>query len=482
MTKKALLIVTDIVLGAIVLAIATNIIADYIDIPLWAAVIICIAALGGLVAVNLTLQLSDRGKSIILEYGRPLAVGCVLGVVSSFVLIRVCGQYLGCFFQTFPEDLQSAFIAAVLPAAISGLVVLARKKPGWVLSGLAIAVILTVMVIELWLTFIVLPRNPDGTYRNPQCTLTPTPVPAPTVRPTNTLTTTATEAPTSMSTPALAPPTEVQAPEGPPVPASLGVTWVRPVDGMVMVSVPSGEFKMGSSDDEIDYELQLCNEEYDDCRREWFESEQPVHTVYLDGFWIDQTEITNAQYQRCVESGTCDLASDSSSFTRDSYYGNSAYDDYPVVHVSWRQAADYCRWIGGRLPTEAEWEYAARGPYGSIFPWGNRSPDNTLLNYNGNVGDTVEVGSYPNGMSWCGALDMAGNAWEWMNDWYGYDYYGRSPPKNPTGPPSGECRGLRGGNWSSNRKGIRAAQRDYYTPDWSPLYLVGLRCVMSPGE
>jgi formylglycine-generating enzyme required for sulfatase activity len=266
--------------------------------------------------------------------------------------------------------------------------------------------------------------------------------------------------------------------ESPPLSATkLGDTRLRSADGMMMVYVPAGTFDMGSSDYEIDREIQLCSLD-GHCERSSFESEQPVHTVHLDAFWVDRNEVTNAQYQLCVAARECSAPTETGSNTRDSYFGNEQYDDYPVIYVSWDQAANYCKWIGGRLPTEAEWEYAARGPQRVIFPWGNGRPDNTLSNYNGNVGDTTEVGTYQAGASWCGALDMAGNVWEWVSDWFSYDYYMRSPPRNPRGSVSGEVHGLRGGAWTSNQHRVRTAQRDYYTDEWSPLHLVGFRCVV----
>ena len=197
---------------------------------------------------------------------------------------------------------------------------------------------------------------------------------------------------------------------------SLGDTWTRPTDGMVMVYVPAGEFEMGSDDGEVDYALQLCNEYFGDCEREWFEDEQPVHTVALDGFWIDQTEVTNGQYRRCVKSGACDSPAESSSSTHDSYYGNSAYDDYPVIYVSWHQAAAHCVWAGARLPTEAEWEYAARGPQGRVFPWGNEF-DGMRLNYCDANCEEKEVGlrivdiSDPAAPSESGSYDTPGFAY-----------------------------------------------------------------------
>ncbi len=165
----------------------------------------------------------------------------------------------------------------------------------------------------------------------------------------------------------------------------LGDTWTRPADGMTMVYVPAGEFKMGSDDDGFKYAQQLCIKYGGDdaiatCKPVAFADEQPAHTVALDGFWIDRTEVTNKQYRRCVEAQACTPPVDSSSYTRKSHYGNHAYDNYPVVWVNQQQAADYCQWGGARLPTEAEWEYAARGPEGRIFPWGNTF-DGKRLNY-----------------------------------------------------------------------------------------------------
>ena len=270
--------------------------------------------------------------------------------------------------------------------------------------------------------------------------------------------------------------------------SSLGDTWTRPADDMVMVYVPDGEFEMGSDNDDLDYMMQLCKEYYGDCFRGWFKNEQPVHTVVLAGFWIDRTEVTNTQYRQCVGAGGCDPPAESSSPMGDLYYGNSTYDDYPVVYVSWHQAADYCEWADARLPTEAEWEYAARGPEGRVFPWGDTF-DGTRVNYcdancefswadesvDDGYGYTAPVGSYPSGASWCGALDLAGNVWEWVADWYDAAYYGRSPSQNPLGPSSGQERVRRGSSWHYPPDGMRSAVRFGVDPD-KPDNFQGFRC------
>jgi len=230
------------------------------------------------------------------------------------------------------------------------------------------------------------------------------------------------------------------------------------------VLVPAGEFLMGSTDAGS--------------------GEKPQHKVYLDAYLIDRTEVTNAMYARCVAAGACKPPSSLSSSERSSYYGNSRFDLYPVIYVSWDDARSYCQWAGGRLPTEAEWEKAARGTDGRIYPWGNEGPTCDRVNYDGGkcVGDTAPVGAYPQGASPYGALDMAGNVWEWVADWYQDTYYASAPTRNPPGPGSGQYRVLRGGGWFRYDGDLRAAYRHHFYYPTGQSNDIGFRCVAAPGK
>ena len=280
----------------------------------------------------------------------------------------------------------------------------------------------------------------------------------------------------------------VTATPGPPTPTpepEAGATMVWE-DGSVMVYVPAGEFTMGSSDGEVDYALQLCNEYYGDCERSLFEDEQPQHKVYLDAFWIDKTEVTNVQYQRCVEARVCPAPTMCD--WGEPPYGDASKAEHPVVCVSWHDAKAYCEWAGKRLPTEAEWEKAARGTDGWIYPWGNAFDGGKLnscdvncsydwkdASANDDYAETAPAGSYPTGASPYGALNMAGNAWEWVADGYDPGYYNQSPYRNPLGPDSGEERVLRGGSWYI--AGVRIADR-HWCHSWLRHYDMGSRCAM----
>ncbi|MBI5954128.1 MAG: SUMF1/EgtB/PvdO family nonheme iron enzyme [Chloroflexi bacterium] len=232
--------------------------------------------------------------------------------------------------------------------------------------------------------------------------------------------------------------------------------------GETLVYVPAGKFRMGSDNGEDD--------------------EKPVHTVYLDAFWIDQTEVTNKQYQACVDAGTCEPPSFFNSSTHQNYYGNSEFDNYPVLYVNWDKANRYCEvWAGGDLPTEAQWEKAARGTDERTYPWGENINCNKS-NYNIKcIGDISPVGNYESGKSLYGVFDMAGNVWEWVNDYYENDYYVMLDDNvsNPKGPSGSDINVLRGGSWYSTENDSRSADRDGDTFQNAGPH-IGFRCARSP--
>jgi formylglycine-generating enzyme required for sulfatase activity len=239
---------------------------------------------------------------------------------------------------------------------------------------------------------------------------------------------------------------------------------------MHLIRIPAGEFRMGSDPAQ-------------DGKAESFEF--PQHTLFVEDFWIDQTEVSNAQYARCVAAKKCAAPQKISSYKRSAYYNAPAYANYPVIWVSWEDARAYCAWVGRRLPGEAEWEKAARGPDGRIYPWGSQPPDCDLANFGGGpaycVGDTAEVGSYPAGASLYGVLDMAGNVTEWVADWFSARYYAESPANNPEGPQSGLDKVMRGGDWASNPVLLRGAFRSSGLPSRKSNAL-GFRCAQTASK
>jgi formylglycine-generating enzyme required for sulfatase activity len=191
-------------------------------------------------------------------------------------------------------------------------------------------------------------------------------------------------------------------------------------------------------------------------------NEKPEHEVCLSAFWIGQMEVTNAQYAQCVEDDGCDLP-----MMNVSHYSNPAYANYPVVAVTWQEALDFAQWFGGSLPTEAQWEYAARGPMSHTYPWGDDRPNDDRANFRG--AGLMSVDSCHQGASWVGALNMAGNVAEWVFDWYDYDYYTSPAARltDPTGPSEDDNTHhvIRGGSWSDDEWHIRSALRGYLTPN-----------------
>jgi len=233
---------------------------------------------------------------------------------------------------------------------------------------------------------------------------------------------------------------------------------ITDTNGITMRLVPAGEFTMGS-------ELE--------------ENQKPIHIVYLDAYYIDKYEVTNQAYQKCVDAGVCRAPSDKSSSTRKEYYGNPGFSNYPLIYATWIMANEYCQWRDTRLPTEAEWEKAARGTDARIYPWGSEFGcdfANMVIQGLQCFGDTNAVGSYETGISPYGLYDMAGNVAEWTSTVmkpYPYD-------KNDGREDSSVLRShiVRGGSWFyENETYSRVSKRDELNsmtndPD------IGFRCVM----
>jgi len=226
-----------------------------------------------------------------------------------------------------------------------------------------------------------------------------------------------------------------------------------PIDGMSQVYVPAGSFAMGDEGEP--------------------DENSPQHIVTLKGFWVDQVEVSNALYEKCVAAGKCIEPT----LRLNPFYGKWIYRNYPVTYVSWFQAADYCAWAGRRLPTEAEWEKAARGTDSRKFPWGNERPNPRLANYADSlIGEPLPVDRYPLGASPYGALNMVGNVREWIADWYDANYYMNTPLNNPSGPETGFERSLRSGAYDADANEILTTSRYKHEPQSAGLSR-GFRCV-----
>jgi eukaryotic-like serine/threonine-protein kinase len=342
----------------------------------------------------------------------------------------------------------------------------------WLWAGLAVVGLLVVGGLSVILGTYIANRRAELVWDPPlssqstatvevlQAVSTPVPVGTTMLVPTQTATKSPTPTPSPMPT------------------LGIGSTQLAPKDGMLMLYIPAGEFYMG------------CDPAHNggfDCPA----NELPRHPVSLDAFWMDQTEVTNAMYALCVEAGACAPPSEWRSFTRSSYYNDAGFLNYPVIYVSWNDAVDYCAWAGRRLPSEAEWEAAARGGLeGMAFAWGdtfvenyanfcdqNCAFENPNLEYDDGAVEIAPVGTYPaNGY---GLFEITGNVWEWVSDWYDPDYYRNSPGVNPTGPVSGAYRVLRGGGWNYDLYSLRVAERIAEQPT-SRYDNVGLRCAASP--
>ncbi|MBM4127655.1 MAG: formylglycine-generating enzyme family protein [Nitrospira sp.] len=225
---------------------------------------------------------------------------------------------------------------------------------------------------------------------------------------------------------------------------------------MPMVLVPAGTFARGSS---------------------LGEDEKPVRQIYLNAFYMDKFEVTVGQYAKYLDATEMEEPPDWSTMNQ------SRHQRRPVVNVSWEDAVNYCKWAGKRLPTEAEWEKAARGTDGRIYPWGNEAPTRLHANYGRKDWDDhlalSPVGSFEAGKSPYGIYDMAGNAWEWVFDWYGLDSYKQGPDKNPIGPAKGEEKVVRGGSWLYVSDFLRSAHRFNAQP-MNRHFGYGFRCAKTP--
>ena len=327
--------------------------------------------------------------------------------------------------------------------------------PRWIWAG--------VVAVIFLLGGLFFPASPISIIP-PTATFVPSPTSTPTATPISP-TVTLTAIPAATDIPTIAPTaTEII----PPTPTPLLPNFTDGT-GTEMALIPAGTSLMGSD--------------------AGFLSERPAHMVELNDFYIDKYEVSNAQYRACVEDLTCELPTNSTA------YISTRFQDYPVVFVNWEMAETFCEWRGGHLPTEAQWEKAARGTDLSTYPWGS-SFDGTALNFcdmnctsslsnnkfNDHYTSTSPVGFYEGGESMYGVYDLAGNVVEWTQDWYVEDYYLHySPLSNPQGPDNGIHKVLRGGSWLDSKEGVLSYRRVHLSPVSSFNY-IGFRCAMDVGE
>lgn len=308
------------------------------------------------------------------------------------------------------------------------------------------------------------PPTPEPTAAEEATATTAPPTPLP---PTETPSATPTPGQTPVEPTATTPPAE-------PTPTYSFPDSVLGNDGVYMNLIPTGQLWMGSNLQFIQYAVRQCEASSadDGCDESDFINEAPDHGVEIDAFYMDISEVTNHLYRHCVDHGPCTPPTDLR------FFDDDQYRFHPVVFVTWHDARTYCEYARKRLPTEAEWERAARGPGFQQFPWGDEWDPSRANTQEEGPGALQPVGQYPDGASPFGILDMSGNAWEWVNDWYDADYYQYSPQDNPLGPPSGSEKVLRGGGFGSYLHYARTANRGSAAPDTSSLFR-GFRCAMS---
>lgn len=233
-----------------------------------------------------------------------------------------------------------------------------------------------------------------------------------------------------------------------------GATQVSARDGMTQVYIPAGEFTMGADASQL--------------------------TVTLSAFWMDRTEVTNGMYAKCVAEGACVEPQTTSSPTRPKYYGHQELANFPVIYMTWKQANAYCTWAGRALPTEAQWEKAARGTDARRYPWGNDRAARGTINIGQTLGDTSAVGVFAVDRSFYGVMDMGGNVQEWLADWYadGYDF---SAGPDPLGPALGDFKVVRGSSWVTTDDALKAARTTlrYSTGPFQQYPFLGFRCAQA---